>query len=310
VFGDVSPAFVAAFQRATGRRDFPCFTDPDSPQYYEADRALYDDYVEFRVNSIMDFQREVLDGPGGFRRQFPDVPFATWTITISCDGGLEALRENEAQDPARVVQELRPDLHFLQSHAPDWSNEGLGPDYVAYYAPYVEAVRGAAPDLPLAIQGDVGSTCPWRRDPGWMRGFEEECHRVGAGTTTYYEFSLRWEVYFEAPRPVEGLLSADGTATVVFDQRIDPASCAFLEGLALREGVHARDVRVDGNLLQLRIEGEVATDAQLEVPVEGITGLVAARYPLVGRPKAERLGPVNAVAPGTTVVLRRSPHAA
>jgi len=306
VFGDVSPAFVAAFRRATGRRDFPSFADPDSPQYYETDRTLYEDYVEFRVSSVVGFQRDVLDGEGGFRRRFPDVPFASWTITISDEGGLEALRENEAQDPARFVQELRPDLHFLQSHAPDWSNQSLGPDYVARYAPYVEAVRDIAPDLPLAIQGDVGSTCPWRRDPDWMRGFEEQCHRVGADTTTYYEFSLRWEVYFEAPRPVEASLNADGRATVVFDQRVDPASCAFLEGLALQDGLAVQEVQVDGNLLRLRVEGELGPEAELRVPVGGITNCPAVRYPLVGRPEAEAQGPVNAVAPGTTVALRRT----
>jgi hypothetical protein len=303
VFGDVSPGFRAAFRRATGRRDFPNFSDPEHPDYYLTDSDLYRDYVEFRVNSVVGFQREVLDGPRGFRREFPDLPFASWTIAIRHDGGLEALRENEAQDPARVVAELWPDQHFLQSHAPDWSAEGLGPDYVAGYAPYAAAARAADPAVPLAVQGDVGSTLPWRRDPEWMAGFEQACRDIGAETTTYYEFSLRWEVYFAPPQAVDGFLAADGRATVVFDQRIAPASCEFLRGLEPAAGVVIREVAVDGNLLKLRLEGEAPEG--LTVPLGGITDDPSVRYPLVGRPESEAQGPTNAVPAGTTVALRR-----
>lgn len=303
VFGDVSPGFQTAFRRATGRRDFPSFTDPDSPVYYETDRRLYGDYVEFRVNSVVAFQREVLDGTDGFRRKFPSVPFASWTIAIRHDGGLEALRENEAQDPARVVAELWPDLHFLQTHAPDWAARQLGPDYVHQYAPYTEAVRAVDPELPLGVQADVGSTLPWRRDPEWMAGFRRACRDIGAETTTYYEFSLRWEVYFAPPQAVSGTLAADGQATIVFDQRLAPASCAFLEGYELPDGGRVSEVSVDGNLLRFRVAGPQRDE--VVVPLAGITDDPSVRYPLVGRPEAEAFGPVNAVPDGTTVTLRR-----
>ncbi|NPV47601.1 MAG: hypothetical protein HPY69_11625 [Armatimonadetes bacterium] len=303
VFGDVSPGFQAAFRRATGRRVFPDFTDPQSPSYYQTDRNLYGDYVEFRVNSVIAFQREVLDGPGGFRRAFPGVPFAGWTIVIRHDGGLEALRENEAQDPARLVAELWPDMHFLQTHAPDWSARQLGPDYVRHYAPYAAAARAADPQIPLGVQADVGSTLPWRRDPEWMAGFERACRHLGAETTTYYEFSLRWEVYFAAPKAVSGTVAADGRATIVFDQRIAPASCAFLEGHELPGGGRVSEVAVDGNLLHFRITGPASNEPV--IPIGGITDEPTVRYPLMGRPESEAQGPTNAVPAGMTVTLQR-----
>ena len=288
VFGDVSPAFRQAFKRATGRGEFPEFDDAKSPHHYETDTVLYEDYVEFRINSIMDFQREVLDGAGGFRRLFPDVPFATWTIAISHPEGLSALREIEAQDPARVVIELRPDQHIFQSHAPDWGNKSLGPEYILSYKPYVDAVRSVQPSLPLGVQGDIGSTLPWRRDPAWMQGFENAAAELGIGTTTYYVFALRWEVYYAAPKVVAATVEA-GQVTVVFDQCIDPSSCAHLAG-----------AQVDGNILRVPVADDVT-----DVDIGGITDWPAIRYPLVGKPQAEKQGPVNAISKGTKVRLMR-----
>ncbi len=287
VFGDVSPAFQEAFKRATGRSDFPEFEDPTSPRYYETDTVLYEDYLEFRITSVMYFQREVLDGEGGFRRNFPAVPFATWTISISHPDGLAALRENEAQDPARVVAELRPDQHIFQSHAPDWGNQSLGPEYVLAYKPYVDAVKEAQPDLPLGVQGDVGSTLPWRRDPDWWQGFEEAAAEIGIGTTTYYVFALRWEVYYAAPRVFE-TTTAEGVATVIFDQRIDPTSCEHITG-----------AEIDGNILRFPV-----ADGVNEVDIGGISDWPTNRYPLVGKPEAEKQGPVNVIPDGTMVKLR------
>ena len=287
-FGDVSPAFQQAFRRATGRPDFPEFEDAENPRYYETNTTLYDDYVEYRLTSIMEFQREVLDGEGGFRRLRPGVPFATWTIAITHPDGLLALRENEAQDPARMVVELRPSLHIFQTHAPDWANRSLGPDYILNYRPYVDAVKSVEPALPLGIQGDIGSTLPWRRDPKWMRGFQEAAAGMGIGTTTYYVFALRWEVYFAAPKAVAATVE-DGHATIVFDQRVDPASCA-----------HMADATVDGNILRLPV-----ADGVTEIEIGGVTDWPAIRYPLVGRPEAEKQGPVNAIPEGTRARLVR-----
>lgn len=82
-FSDVSPAFQKAFQQGTRRTDFPDFNAPGSPRYYETDWVLFQDFVEFRIRSIVDFQREVLDGDDGFRALFPNAMFATWTIALA-----------------------------------------------------------------------------------------------------------------------------------------------------------------------------------------------------------------------------------
>jgi len=293
MFGDVSPGFVAAFGRATGRKDFPDFSDETSPSYYQSNADLYGDYVEFRVNSIVHFLRELLDGPGGVRRDHPGLRFASWTIAHSRADALPLMRENEAQDPARLVAELRPDIHYLQSHYPDWGNRDYGPDYIRGYEPYMDAARSADPDLPIGVQADVGSTLPWRRDPEWMRGLDDVARDMGLASTTYYEFSVRWEVYFEPPRVYSASLDSHGRAEIVFDQRIDPASCTALEGS-----------EVDGNILRFHANGPSAPDGRVEVRIGGITDDPARRIPL-GWAKDASIGPTNRIPEGTVITLTR-----
>ena len=155
------------------------------------------------------------------------------------------------------------------------------------YKPYVDAVKEAQPDLPLGVQGDVGSTLPWRRDPDWWQGFEEAAAEIGIGTTTYYVFALRWEVYYAAPRVFE-TTTAEGVATVIFDQRIDPTSCEHITG-----------AEIDGNILRFPV-----ADGVNEVDIGGISDWPTNRYPLVGKPEAEKQGPVNVIPDGTMVKLR------
>jgi len=299
LFSDVSPAFRQAFARATGRRDFPNFTDPALPDYYETDRALFGDFVEFRIRSIIDFQKGILDGPEGFRARFPDVLFATWTISLARENGLAALRENESQDPGRLVAELRPDMHILQSHYPDWYPQQQTPTYLAKYAPYAEAVREASPRMPLGVQLDACSTCPWRRSPEWMAAAYKQAKSLGADSTTYYEFSLRWEVYFAPPKAVRAVLGADGNAMITFDQRLAPASTARLEGLALPGELRVRDVSVDGNLLRFRVEGTRQPGRAISFPIEGISDDPTVRLPLPGK----GVGEAHAIPEGTRVLL-------
>lgn len=299
-FADISSGAVLAFQRATGRSSFPDFADPGHPHYYHTDRGLYGDLVEYRVQSIMGFLQEVLDGPGGLRRAFPDLMFATWTIALAQPGGMETMREREAQDAARLVVELRPDAHFFQSHYPDWYPADQPPTYLRGYEPYIGAVRDAAPTLPLGVQGDVCSTCPYRRDPGWWRGFEETAHALGLAITTYYEFALRWEVYFAPPVAVETSLAPSGEAVITFDQRIAPASCAFLEGLELAGDRGIEQVEVDGNLLRMRVVGQLSPGEEIRVPIGGISDDPSVRYPLQGA----GVGEANPIPAGEWAVLR------
>jgi len=291
MFGDVSPGFQEAFRRATGHAAFPDFVDGASPRYFETDTQLYGDYVEFRVSSIVRFLRELLDGPGGVRREHPGLRFASWTIAHSRADALPIMRENEAQDPARFVAELRPDLHYLQSHYPDWSNPELGPEYIRNYRPYMDAAREADPGLPIGVQADVASTLPWRRDVQWMRGFDAVGRELGLASTTYYEFSLRWEVYFDSPRVCEARWVGPDQAEIVFDQRIDPASCASFA-----------DAQVDGNTLRFRVAGRLEPGAEVSVGVGGIADDPSRRIPL-GWAKDAAVGPANRIAEGATVTL-------
>jgi mannose/cellobiose epimerase-like protein (N-acyl-D-glucosamine 2-epimerase family) len=298
-FSDISPAFVSAFQRATGHSTFPTFTDAADPDYFTAKPRLYADFCEFRVQSIVDFQRQVLDGDGGVRRQFPDVQFATWTLALAGPGNVAALRETESQDAPRFAAELRPDVHIFQSHYPDWLPANQKPDYIRGYAPYIEAVREAFPDLPLGVQADVASTQPFRRDPAWLRTAAETARALGLVVTTYYEFSLRWEVYFAPPVVHSATLDDQGTALITFDQRLDPTSCAALEGRDLGGGGRIQEAGIDGNLLRFRVTGPLQTGAVITIPLGGMATDPAVRLALPDKGP----GGANRVPPEQTVVV-------
>lgn len=303
VFGDVSPGFARCFRQATGHARFPNFTDPASPDYYRNDPGLYRDFVEYRVQSVVDFHREIWDGEGGLRQLHPEVAFATWTIALAGDGALAEMREFQSQDGARLATELQPDCHFFQSHWPDWLPEKQPPSYVKDYAPYVRSVRDAAPAAVLAAQGDYASTQPYRRSPAWVAEFDRLAAETGFSFTTFYEFSVRYEVYFEAPKAVGGELGTDGRGVVVFDQRIAPESANALIG---REATTARritEAAVDGNLLNFRLSAPPEPGAKLTVRLDGLTGDPAVRVKMPGKGAGE----ANAVPAGRTITLTATP---
>jgi len=233
------------------------------------------------------------------RRQFPGVRFATWTLALAGQGAAAGLREVETQDAPRFVAALRPALHVYQSHYPDWLPPGQKPDYVRGYAPYIDAVRGSSPGVPLGVQADVASTQPFRRDPDWMRTLEASVRALGVAVTTYYEFSLRWEVYFAPPALRSATLGPDGSALLIFDQRLDPASCTRLAGRGGGQAGPIQDVSVDGNLLRFRTKGPLPTGASTTIPIDGIATDPAVRFPLAGKGQ----GTANALPAGSTVTV-------
>ena len=299
-FGDISPGFVRHFQQTTGHDRFPNFTDPTSPDYYRTNRGLYRDYVEYRVKSVADFHREIWDGNDGLRRKHPEVIFGTWTIALAGDDSARAeMREFEAQDGVRMVTELQPDFHFLQSHWPDWMPEKQTPAYLDGYRPYIRSIREVYPDLQLAVQGDFASTLPFRRSPEWVAEFERKCRETGFQFPTFYEFSVRHAVYYSAPRAVSGELKPDGQGKVVFDQVIDPESVKKLEGLDLGGGRKISAVTTDGNWLLFRVEGDLG--APVSIPLGGITDCPALRTPMPEHGQ----GKANAIPEGTMQLLKQ-----
>lgn len=303
-YGDVSPGFQAAFKRATGSETFPNFTDPADPDYFRTNTGLYRQLVEYRVRTIDDFYDDIINGPGGAREAAPGILFATWTLGINIPDGVAKLREWEGNDIVTMIRRVKPDLHFIQTHAPDWANPALPGDYPLAYQPFFDAVRTANPDVKIGMQADLGSLGPSRRDPAWQKQFYDACRKAGVDTTTYYEFGLRWEIYSQPPRLCE--IRRDGdTLLLVFDQRLNAESAMLMKGRELRgkdRSYRIAECRWDGNLLRLKPDALPAAGEELTVPVGGVADDPAVRFPASNLEPMPR-GPVNTIPSGTETTL-------
>ncbi len=303
-YGDVSPGFQAAFKRATGSETFPNITDPADPDYFRTNTGLYRQLVEYRVRTIDDFYDDIINGPGGAREAAPGILFATWTLGINIPDGVAKLREWEGNDIVTMIRRVKPDLHFIQTHAPDWANPALPGDYPLAYQPFFDAVRTANPDVKIGMQADLGSLGPSRRDPAWQKQFYDACRKAGVDTTTYYEFGLRWEIYSQPPRLCE--IRRDGdTLLLVFDQRLNAESAMLMKGRELRgkdRSYRIAECRWDGNLLRLKPDALPAAGEELTVPVGGVADDPAVRFPASNLEPMPR-GPVNTIPSGTETTL-------
>ena len=303
-YGDVSPGFQAAFKAATGNAKFPNFTDPADPDYFKTNTGLYRQLVEYRVKTIDDFYDDIINGPGGARETAPGILFATWTLGINIPDGVAKLREWEGNDIVAMIRRVKPDLHFIQTHAPDWANPALPGDYPLAYKPFFDAVRTANPDVKIGMQADLGSLGPSRRDPAWQKLFYDACREAGVDTTTYYEFGLRWEIYSLPPRLCE--IRRDGdTLSLVFDQRLGAESAKLMKGRELKgkeRSCRIAECRWDGNLLRLKLDTLPAVGEVLTVPVGGVADDPAVRFPASNVEPMPR-GPVNTIPAGTEVTL-------
>lgn len=296
-FGDISPGFVEHFKKNTRHQNFPNFTDPDHEDYYLTNRELYNDYIEYRVKSINEFHQEIWDGKNGLRRKHPEVTFGTWTIALAGNGALEDMREAEAQDSAAMVSAIRGDFHFIQSHWPDWIPEKQKPDYMVKYRPYMESIWDAFPNLPLALQGDFASTVPYRRSPEWVAEFDKNAHKTGFDFTTFYEFQVRYQIYYDAPKVVSAEINQQ-QGKVIFDQVIGPKSVKTFENRTIGNNCVIKNPRTDGNWLFFDIDGVIDNKKNYSLDVGTISDYPEIRVPM---PAPAKRGKVNII-PENTIV--------
>jgi len=203
-----------------------------------------------------------------------------------------------------MIRRVRPDLHFIQTHAPDWSNPKLAGDYPLSYKPFFDAVRKANPNVKIGMQADIGSLGPSRRDSRWLKKFYDACKKMKVDTTTYYEFGLRWEIYNLPPRLCEIRQSGDGVV-LVFDQRLGAGAARIMKGRELKgetRSYRVMESRWDGNLLRLKLDGMPAAGEKLRVPAGGVMDDPAVRFPSSDIPPMPR-GPVNTIRQGTEFTL-------
>ncbi|MEN6384308.1 MAG: hypothetical protein ABFD79_03835 [Phycisphaerales bacterium] len=299
LYGDVSKTFQTVFMNETGNTAFPDFNDANSPNYFKKNTALYNDLVNFRIKTVNDFYGEIVNGKNGLRENFPNIIVATWSLGVDIENALEKLREWEGCDTESMVKCVRPDIHFVQTHAPDWIKPQLRGDYCKTYRDFFAAAKKAKPDVKIGVQTDVGSLPSMRRDPNWLSEFYKTCQSENVDTTTYYEFSIRWEIYSQPPVLKKKEFIKPNILKLYFDQRLAKSNKEIVAGRTIYSQTGKEyavsDVKVDGNILYLTLNKTIEVPTKLIIPLGCICNDPSVRWPL-SQLEPKPYGPVNAIA--------------
>ncbi|MFC0391462.1 N-acyl-D-glucosamine 2-epimerase [Paenibacillus mendelii] len=259
VYGDVGPLAQSAFLKRYGL-EMPDFVDPKSPRYYSTDTQTYMKWVEFRVDAVNGFIDEMINAPDGVRAARPDILVATWSLAIDAGpDSAESLRVEQGMDAPSMVALVRPDLHMLQTHWPDWLKGDLPPDYTKRYQPFMDAIRTQFPELPLGVQADIGSGESMIKGRKWLDQFEAAAFEIGFTSWTAYEYHIGGDMYESAPVPLRALRNGPDELILSFNKRIDVHTAA--DGAHYTVLVDGRQVSadwmsvtVDGNRITLRAD--------------------------------------------------------
>ncbi|MFC7680865.1 N-acyl-D-glucosamine 2-epimerase [Paenibacillus sp. GCM10028914] len=304
VYGDVGPLAKSAFQQQYGLDTIPNFTDPNHLDYYLTNKELYNHWIQFRVNAVNSFLNEVINGKNGVRDVRKDIRVATWSLAI--DAGTDSvnkLREIQGLDAAEMISAVRPDVHFLQTHWPDWmkSQEDLPPTYIHQYQNFVDQIHAVHPDIPLGVQADIGSGLWMVKDRNWYKSFGKVALDMGIKTWTAYEYHLGKYMYEEAPKPITVTRPHHNQVSISFQKRID-ASSAKLPGslIILTENgeipIASDYITVDGNMLI--IESNQLPKKEFRLRIQNVTDTPS--YWLYNKEQ-----PANVIADNTVVHVNK-----
>lgn len=224
VYGDLGPYARAAFKQQYGS-DIPDFKYRSAPLYYKRHPGLYRSWIEFRVDAVNRYLNEWINGRQGIREIRPDIRVATWSLAVDAGAdSVERLREYQGNDAFSMVSIVRPDVHFIQTHWPDWMRWRLRPDYIKLYTPFIAQLQAHHPHLPLGIQADIGSLRTMRRSRQWLESFAKTAVQLGYSTWTAYEYHLGLNLYEEPPMPLEAVRKRIDQVLVRCSKRVDPKS--------------------------------------------------------------------------------------
>ncbi|WP_245855594.1 poly-beta-1,6-N-acetyl-D-glucosamine N-deacetylase PgaB [Paenibacillus rigui] len=274
VYGDVGPYARAAFKQQYGS-DIPDFKYRSSPYYYKNNPALYRQWIEFRVDAVNRYLNEWINGKHGIRAARPDICVATWSLAVDAGpDAVEKLRELQGNDAFSMVSMIRPDVHFIQTHWPDWMRPRLKPDYIKHYEPFVAKLKIIHPRLPLGIQTDIGSLKPMRRSRQWLEAFAQTAVQLGYATWTAYEYHLGLYMYEEPPLPMQAVRVQRNQVLLLCSKRIDPETATTNGRFQLADGeqellnqpdIQIRVLKVDGSSIVLDCPSFPTGSFQLKV---------------------------------------------
>ena len=249
-YGCFCDACLAAFRRMyPGEETLPDVVDPNSPNAPDNNPELWRKWLQFRKGVLTSFLNHLVNGKGGIRDVAPNAPVCTWSLALAEENGLERVGEIHGANPIEIAGIVKPDVHCLQTHWPDWLKPDLKPDYVRAYQPFVDAIREKTPGLPLMVQADTGSREQNQRDWAWIRKFRRACAQMGVHNTTYYEYFISGYAYTDPPR-VAFVRAWPKSIELHFTKRLDPKTAADPENYTLGPGT-ITDARVDGSVVIL-----------------------------------------------------------
>jgi hypothetical protein len=261
IYGDVGPLAQKAFRLRYGL-EMPDFINPESSEYYENNPDVYGKWIEFRVDAVNGFIDEMINGEGGVRETRPDIVVATWSLAVDDDeNSVQRLREMQGLCAPSMISRVKPDLHYLQTHWPDWTRGDLPANYICNYWAFVEDIQKEHPDLPLGVQADIGSLQNMIKNGEWLADFLKAVGEMEFATWTAYEYHIGGYMYESLPVPLKAERKPNNQIMVSFNKRIDENSCqpvneavtVFQEG-GRASSIPIESAIVDGNRLILRLE--------------------------------------------------------
>ena len=185
-YGDVSP-----FAREKFTKEY-LKLDRETLSFAEIRRNAewYKKWQDFRVDAIVKFNQKMKDA---IKSTNPEVLFAAWGMGIR-NGTLEEIREHWGLDMVRIVQEVEPDIFYVQTSSEDWLDVNLQPQYIDGYSYIVEALQKANPNVMLGVQTDIASHS-WNnpnapRDGVWWKTFMELSLSIGYYTNTAFDYGF------------------------------------------------------------------------------------------------------------------------
>ncbi|MDP4099050.1 N-acyl-D-glucosamine 2-epimerase [Paenibacillus sp. P96] len=274
IYGDVGLHAQRAFKERYGT-EMPEFRNRWAANYYRRVPQLYRCWIEFRVDAVNGLIDELVNGPGGVREARPDIRIATWSLAVRDRRGLAPakLREWQGIDAVEMIRKVRPDMHILQTHWPDWMRPKLPPDYIAEYWRFADPIRAAFPGLPLGVQADIGSLERMVKGRDWLTAFSSSVHKHGYDAWTAYEYHLGGYMYDEPPVPVKSDRSGEDELVITFSKRIAPTGPESIEVYMIkadgaRKAIRLKTAETDGNRLFLQVES-LPLEA-FELQVQGI----------------------------------------
>ncbi len=187
-YGCVCPHCIARFKERTGvdaRRLF----EPDSSCYFQKkeNAHLYEQWMQMRVDSIIDFCEEIYDAA---KKVSPDISIIHMHLS-DCRVEPERGREYHAQDLQKALKVLQPDAVIIQDAWQDWTIPDLAPDFAVEYGEYyIPRIEKIDPEIKVLCHADIGSLEEMQRSYTWMRQFIAFATETGFSGVDFYEFTI------------------------------------------------------------------------------------------------------------------------